>query len=223
MGPGLLLLELLLLRVFSIPANSGERAEGHRAGVPAAQVPPTPRESSGYTSCHSLEPSLATPGHLPSFLIQVTCSRLWGRPVSVSVAGCDGGQARGKAPSPQAWPSVPAAGLASTLLGAGPSEPLSGYYSRACSGQRGWAEWPPMGRVPCMAGHCEVPPGRGGGHCSSPGPGTSHPIIVGGTKWGAACSVSSLTPDLPRCQSAPCGQHGPSAVTAGLASCQTQL
>lgn len=36
-----------------------------------------------------------------------------------------------------------------------------------------------------------------------------------------ACSVSSLTPDLPRCQSPPWGQHGPSALTAGLASCQT--
>ena len=33
--------------------------------------------------------------------------------------------------------------------------------------------------------------------------------------------MSSLTPDLPRCQSVPWGQHGSSAVTVGLASCQT--
>ena len=51
--PGPLLLEPLLLRVFSIPANSGETAEGHRAGVPVAQEPPTPRDKARAGDLHS--------------------------------------------------------------------------------------------------------------------------------------------------------------------------
>ena len=132
------------------------------------------RMASRYTTCPSLELSLATLGHFPSRLIQITWSQLWGRPGLVSVAGCEGGQARGKVPSPRAWPSVPRAGLASTLQGAAPLEPLSAQL-RALQ-QPAW-----KGRVAVREWSLRWAPGGRDGHCPSaagiPGPGALHPIM----------------------------------------------